>query len=213
MASGDSSGIRAETHTSEPHSGQHSSTPRGGSSYSCRHAMQRTASILIDAIAGETPAGAGTYAVRDGGRRAAAPGAHVPYETGTVVSANAACSGTSKRATPTAFVVTVPAAAYSPSPVAFQIRRLNSVPGGRLPMLYDEETPFGSVSAPPFVSRPRSVIWPSGPSYAAISCSGWSRCGLSNRVSASSSVHGSTPTTSHPRPVVSSTMSIALNDG
>ncbi len=35
------------------------------------------------------------------------------YETGTVVSENAACNGTSKRATPAASVVTVPASEFS----------------------------------------------------------------------------------------------------
>ena len=37
-----------------------------------------------------------------------------------MVSENAACSGTSKRATPAASVVTVPASEFSPLPVAFQ---------------------------------------------------------------------------------------------
>ena len=56
-------------------------------------------------------------------------------ETGTVVSENAACSGTSKRATPAALAVTVPASEFSPFPVAFQSTRLNVVFAVSPPML------------------------------------------------------------------------------
>ena len=57
-----------------------------------------------------------------GARETRPPG--LAHETGTVVSENAACSGTSKRATPAAPVVTVPASEFSPFPVAFQSARL-----------------------------------------------------------------------------------------
>ena len=45
-------------------------------------------------------------------------------------------SGTSKRATPAAFVVTVTAIAFSPFPGAFQTARVNVVSAGRPPTLY-----------------------------------------------------------------------------
>ena len=64
-------------------------------------------------------ASAGSTARPDGGARSSAP-RRSPQDNGTVVSANAACSGTSKRATPAAFVVTVPAIEFVPSPLAFQ---------------------------------------------------------------------------------------------
>ena len=73
-----------------------------------------------------------------------------------MVSAKAAWSGTSKRATPASFVVTVPPTESVPSPVAFQTARVNAVSGGKPPMLYDGggsvETVFRSF---PCVSSPR----------------------------------------------------------
>ena len=86
------------------------------------------------------------------------------YETGTVVSAKAAWSGTSNRATPAAFVVTTPARESVPSPVAFHSARVNVVFGGSPPMLYDDG---GSVDATfrllPCVSSPTTVSSPDGP--------------------------------------------------
>jgi sorbitol-specific phosphotransferase system component IIBC len=54
---------------------------------------------------------------------------------GTVVSTKAACSGTSKRATPAAFVVIVPTTEFLPSPLAFQSASVNRVEAGSPPML------------------------------------------------------------------------------
>ena len=57
------------------------------------------------------------------------------YETGTVVSAKPEWSGTSNRATPAPFVVTVATIEFSPVPVAFQTASEKTAPGGRPPML------------------------------------------------------------------------------
>ena len=64
----------------------------------------------------------------------AAPSGSV-HDTSTVVSANAAWSGTGKRATPAGLVVISVAGSVRPSAVPFQIARLNRVDGGSPPML------------------------------------------------------------------------------
>jgi hypothetical protein len=97
-----------------------------------------------------------------------------------VVSAKAAWSGTSKRATPAALLVTVPAIEFLPSPVAFQTASLKSVCAGRPPMLYSDggsaETVFSSLpcvfSSLPCVSSPMIVSSPFGPAYPTSSFSG-----------------------------------------
>ena len=95
------------------------------------------------------------------------------HDTGTVVSAKAAWSGTAKRATPAAFVVTVPATEFVPSPVAFQTARLKDVFGGSPPMLYASGASGEAVfKFRPRVSSPTTVSSPFGPAYATSSFSG-----------------------------------------
>ena len=69
--------------------------------------------------------------------------------TGRVVRTNAAWSGTSKRATPAAFVVTVPATEFVPSPLPFQSASVSGVFGGSPPMLYEDDSPFGAIERAP----------------------------------------------------------------
>ncbi len=113
--------------------------------------------------------------LRRAGPAEAGPLSRQDQETGTVVSAKAAWSGTSNRATPAAFVVTGPTTKFLPSPVAFHSVRVNVVFGGSPPMLYGDG---GSVEATfrllPCVSSPTIVSSPLGPAYAASSSSGWS---------------------------------------
>jgi len=87
----------------------------------------------------------------------------VDYDTGTVVSANVACSGTSNRATPAKLVVTVPIE-FVQSPFAFHSASLNSVYAGSPPMLHRHggsgETVFRSL---PCLSSPTIVRSRFGP--------------------------------------------------
>ena len=66
------------------------------------------------------------------------------------MSENAACSGTSKRATPAASVVTVPASEFSPLPDAFHSARLSVVLAGSPPTLYAD----GGSADGPFKALP-----------------------------------------------------------
>src|SRR6266550_2605354 len=90
--------------------------------------------------------------------------ARLDHDTGTVVSAKAAWSGTVKRATPAALVVTLPTTEFVPSPVAFQTARLNTVFGGSPPTLYGDDASGEAVfKSRPRVSSPMIVSSPFGP--------------------------------------------------
>ena len=95
------------------------------------------------------------------GRGCPRPTSLPPQDTGTVVSANAACSGTWKRATPAAFVVTVPAIEFLPSPLAFHSARPNAVFAGSPPMLYSGDSGETVFRSRPCESSPISVSCPS----------------------------------------------------
>jgi sorbitol-specific phosphotransferase system component IIBC len=79
------------------------------------------------------------------------------------VSANAACSGTWKRATPASLVVTVAPAEFVPSPLAFQSARPKAVSAGSPPMLYSSICAEVVFRSRPVESRPSTVSWPVSP--------------------------------------------------
>jgi hypothetical protein len=76
-----------------------------------------------------------TIGASEGASRRRGPFVGPPAQEAGVVSANAAWSGTSKRATPASLVTRVPPLEFAPLPDAFQSTSLNVAFGGRPPRL------------------------------------------------------------------------------
>ena len=129
--------------------------------------------------------------------RPAAP----PQDTGTVVSAKAACSGTSKRATPAAFVVTVPAIEFVPSPLAFQSASPNCVFAGSPPMLYSGDSGRDGVQVAPARVEPERASAARRPARVGGELL-LGRVGRRPELPVVAQSHGSTWSTCQPRAVV-----------